>query len=381
MTDMDTTKNKDRSTVENIDKTTILIVEDSRTQALLLQQLLQKNGFIVHNVNSARSAIEWLETNKPTMVISDVVMPEMDGYELCQEIKANPLTQQIPVLLLTKLTEPEDIVRGLECGADRFVTKPFDNVLLLDQVNNILLNQQLRTNSPSDEGLEVYFGGKHHVINSARAQILDLLLSTYESSLQQKRQLEQTNLQLNEALEVIRSRNREIAELAIRDPLTKLFNRGYFNDTFPDVIKRAQRYNQQLALIMCDIDYFKNINDQYGHQVGDMVLIRFAQAVEQRLRNGSDWIARFGGEEFVIVLPETDSAGAQQLAELLLKLIESLRIECGDETITLTASFGVAICAAVKSGEPTLNSMVKIADRCLYQAKAQGRNCCCSEQI
>jgi two-component system cell cycle response regulator len=359
----------------------VLIVEDSHTQAVLLEQLLGENGFAPYIVSSATSAYKWLSENKPTIIISDILMPDIDGYEFCHSVKHNPDTHHIPVLLLTCLSEPEDIVRGLESGADHFVTKPFDDEMLLTQLNNILLNKDLRDHPASQEGVEIFFGGKHHVINSERSQILDLLLSTYESSLQQKRQLEKINQQLKDALSTIKKRNDEIAELVIRDPLTKIFNRGYFNDTFPGVIKNALRHEKPLALIMCDIDNFKNINDECGHQAGDIVLRQVAQCLDDRLREGSDWIARFGGDEFVLVLSETDGAGAGELAESLRQLVAEITLEFGACRLPLTASFGVAIFSAANAAVTTMNEMVAVADRCLYQAKEQGKNCCSCEQV
>lgn len=359
----------------------ILIVEDSQTQALQLQQLFSEQGFKAMATAGSRQALSWLAQYQPSVIISDVIMPEIDGFELCRQIKQMPETQQVPVVLLTRLSEPEDIVRGLECGADHFVTKPFDHSLLLSQVRNILLNQQLRQQQDDSDGVEIFFAGNKHIINSERSQILDLLLSTYEGALQQKRQLERTNQQLNEALDTIKKRNAEIAELAVRDSLTGVFNRGYFNETFAGAIRRAQRYRQSLALIMCDIDHFKLVNDHYGHQIGDQVIKSIARCLEGCLRQGVDWIARYGGEEFIIVLPETDSAGALVVAERMREAVGQLSIECEPQPIRLTASFGVAGCNSEHSSVLTPNSTVAAADRCLYQAKKQGRNCCCVKEL
>lgn len=360
---------------------TLLIVEDSHTQALVLKQFLIDNGFNAVCVEDAHAALVWLQSNTPALIISDVLMPETDGFSLCETIKSTPQTRNVPVVLLTQLSEPEDIVRGLECGADHFVTKPFDHALLLAQISNILLNQQLRSHPVGEEGIEVYFGGNRHVVNSERSQILDLLLSTYEGALQQKRELEKINIQLNEALETIKKRNAEIAELAVRDPLTGIFNRGYFNDIFPGVIKHAQRYRQSLSLVMCDIDHFKLINDHYGHQAGDKVLKQVSHCLSNGLRQGGDWISRYGGEEFVIILPDTDKAGALVMAERMRALVAEFLIDCGSQPIRLTASFGIAFCSSENVADLTLNSIVEVADRCLYQAKDQGRNCCCHADV
>ncbi|EAT17218.1 diguanylate cyclase [Desulfuromonas acetoxidans] len=359
----------------------ILVVEDSYTQALKLEQLFEEEGLSVACADGASRALLWLENYRPALIISDVVMPDMDGFELCRQIKGHVETRHVPVVLLTRLSEPEDIVRGLECGADHFVTKPFDCSLLVSQVHNILLNQKIRSQQRNDDGVEIYFAGKKHVINSERSQILDLLLSTYEGALQQKRELERMNEQLNEALDTIKKRNAEIAELAVRDSLTGSFNRGYFNETFPGAIRRAQRYQQSLSLIMCDIDHFKLINDHYGHQTGDRVIKSVAQGLAQSLRQGVDWLARYGGEEFVIVLPETNLEGALVVAERMRRSIADQEIACDPQSIRLTASFGVAGCDPEHASMLTGNGMIAAADRCLYQAKKEGRNCCCSKNL
>jgi len=140
----------------------------------------------------------------PALIISDILMPEMDGYELSQKVKAHDELKGIPIILLTQLTEPEDIVRGLGCGADNFITKPYDRELLLSRIRYVLVNQEIRKDRVMEMGIEVFFAGKKHFINSDRIQILDLLFSTYENAVQQKRDLEQINKELKEALETIK---------------------------------------------------------------------------------------------------------------------------------------------------------------------------------
>jgi DNA-binding response OmpR family regulator len=181
----------------------VLIVEDSATQALQLQSLLEENGFEVVVANNGAAAICCMDELVPDLVISDIVMPEMDGYELCRKIKADEKLKGIPVLLLTQLTEPEDIVKGLESGADNFVTKPYNPKLLLSRIQYILINYSIRTRPRTEMGIEVFFAGKRHFINSDRIQILDLLFATYENSLRQKRELERVNQELKEAFETI----------------------------------------------------------------------------------------------------------------------------------------------------------------------------------
>jgi len=181
----------------------ILIVEDSPTQVLQLQSLLEESGYKVSVATHGAEALSYLDDHIPDLVVSDIVMPEMDGYELCRKIKADDDFKSIPVLLLTLLTEPEDIIKGLDAGADNFVTKPYDPKLLLSQIEYILVNRTMRTSPRTEMGVEVFFAGKKYFINSDRMQILDLLFSTYQNSLQQKRELERTNKELKEALDTI----------------------------------------------------------------------------------------------------------------------------------------------------------------------------------
>ena len=183
----------------------ILIVEDSPTQAIQLQSLLEENGFQVSIAYDGAEGLSCLKEENPDLVVSDIVMPEMDGYELCRKIKEDDDLKGIPVLLLTQLTEPEDIIKGLDAGADNFVTKPYDPKLLLSQIEYILVNRTMRTSPRTEMGVEVFFAGKRYFINSDRMQILDLLFSTYQNSLQQKRELERKNKELKEALDTIKT--------------------------------------------------------------------------------------------------------------------------------------------------------------------------------
>lgn len=183
----------------------ILVVEDSFTQAVRLQSLLEENGYRVTTAANGAEALSLLERTQPTLVISDIVMPGMDGYELCRRIKSVAKTAGIPVILVTQLSEPEDILKGLECGADNFITKPYEEAFLLSRIQYILINRRLRAKVCTDMGLEVFFANRRHFITSDRIQILDLLFSTYESALQKARELERANKKLQEALETIKT--------------------------------------------------------------------------------------------------------------------------------------------------------------------------------
>lgn len=182
----------------------ILVVEDSPTQAEKLKYVLEKNDLRVSIALSGKDALKLLKDHKPSIVISDVVMPEMDGYELCKHIKTDEKLKDIPVILLTALSDTKDVLRGLECGADNFITKPYDDGYLLSRINHILLNRELRKNEQVQLGVKVFFSGQNFLITSERQQILDLLLSTYETAVRQNGELIETRDELkalNEQLE------------------------------------------------------------------------------------------------------------------------------------------------------------------------------------
>jgi len=163
----------------------ILLVEDSATQAAKLQYLMESRGYATRVATNGRRALEAIRERKPRLVLSDVVMPEMGGYDLCRAIKSDPALQDIPVILVTSLVDPKDIVSGLESGADNFVRKPYSEDYLLKRIQYVLLNQELRRTEGAriDLGIVVYIGGQKHFINAERQQILDLLISTYEQAI------------------------------------------------------------------------------------------------------------------------------------------------------------------------------------------------------
>ncbi len=189
----------------------ILIVEDSPTQALHLKHILEKNNYSAHIERNGSDALKYMRKQKPTIVISDILMPEMDGYELCRQIRSEDNLKYIPVILLTQLFDPRDVIRGLLSGADNFVTKPYSEQFLISRIQYILANQELRRNSITEMGIEIFFAGQKHFITSDRMQILDLLFSTFENAVQRNQELEEANKELRKALETIEAIN-EVAE-------------------------------------------------------------------------------------------------------------------------------------------------------------------------
>ncbi|HEV8430059.1 MAG TPA: response regulator [Pyrinomonadaceae bacterium] len=167
----------------------ILIAEDSPTQAQRLQHILQQQGYSITIATNGHLALEAAQQRRPTLIISDVIMPEMDGYELCQRVKAEPALADVPVILVTTLSDPQDVIRGLECRADNFILKPYDERYLLNRVQFVLINCEMRQNDQPGMGIEIFFDGQKHFITADRLQILNLLLSTYEAAMQRNREL------------------------------------------------------------------------------------------------------------------------------------------------------------------------------------------------
>ncbi|MDB5324177.1 MAG: hybrid sensor histidine kinase/response regulator [Phycisphaerales bacterium] len=188
----------------------ILIAEDSPTQALRLRHILEQHGYQVTAATNGREALQSAGLRKPTLVISDVVMPEMDGYQLCEQIKSDPRLKNVPVILVTTLSDPQDVIRGLECRADNFIIKPYDEQGLLSRIQSVLINSEVHEPDPSDAGVEIYFNGRRHVITSNRLQILNLLLSTYEAAIHRNQELTLTKDDLRGANASLEAANKEL---------------------------------------------------------------------------------------------------------------------------------------------------------------------------
>ncbi len=299
----------------------VLVVEDSLTQALQLQFLLEAEGYQVTVAKDGIEGLEALSHGDFSIVITDWVMPKMDGIEFCQALRQQMTGGYIYVFLVTAKSSKEEIVKGLEGGADDYLVKPIEPAELVARL-------------------------------TTAKRILNL---------------EQT----------LKERNREISRLLNTDHLTKVFNRSYLDKQLTNDCRQAMRYRRWLSVILCDLDFFKRVNDNYGHQVGDEVLKKFASTMQETLRFGIDWIARYGGEEFVVVLPETDFVGAEQVCERLRQAVSEFEISDGNgDKFSITASFGVAVLpnSGLPGKEVTAFDMVGLADSCLYEAKAAGRN-------
>src|SRR5947208_6779291 len=188
----------------------ILVAEDSPTQAQRLHHILAQQGYRVTIAANGRQAFESAQRHKPTLIISDVVMPEMDGYELCRRVKSDPGLADIPVILVTTLSDPQDVIRGLECRADNFILKPYDERYLLSRVQFVLLNREVRQSEQTGMGVEIFFNGHKHFITADRLQILNLLLSTYEAAIQRNKELSVARDDLHKLNSRLEAANKEL---------------------------------------------------------------------------------------------------------------------------------------------------------------------------
>lgn len=297
----------------------ILIAEDEPVSRSILERYLTKEGYPLVSVSNGREALEKYRQEAFQIVITDWLMPEMDGTALCQAIRNQPAERYTFLILLTSQNSPEALVEGLEAGADDYIVKP---------VNPAELYVRLK---------------------GAR-RILDL-----EESLQRSLA--------------------EIRELSIHDPLTGAFNRGYLDQQLEHEIQRAYRYQHPLSLVMCDLDHFKLLNDTFGHQAGDEILKRCVANIGASIRRNIDWVARYGGEEFLIALPETDAGGCSVVAERMREKVAFSPDGNDDTIIRISASFGAVTLLPERDRIPTtVADLIQRADICLYQAKQEGRN-------
>lgn len=306
----------------------VLIAEDDPVSGKLLKRMLESWGHEVVMAQDGNGAWDIFQSQKIKFVIADWMMPVMDGVTLCRKIRASDVSGYIYFILLTGKDKKEDIIAGLDAGADDYVIKPFER-------------------------------GELRVRVRAGERILEL-----------ERKLSEQNEKLN-------SLNIKLEELIRLDPLMDIGNRRYFYETVEKVHHQARRYAKSYGIIMCDIDNFKSFNDIYGHLGGDGILRTVADAIRKSVR-ASDHIFRYGGEEIVVILPEQDLENTIRVAEKIRSNIEALDIQHkGTSRGMLTISCGAAV---FDGGNPDLKweAVLELADRALYQAKTSGRNQVCS---
>ena len=446
----------------------VLVVDDVPANVRLLEARLTAEYFDVVTATSGQDALAVCERAECDLVLLDVMMPDMDGFEVCRRLKSNPATQHIPVVMVTALDQPSDRVRGLEAGADDFLTKPIPEMALIPRVRSLarlkvvtdelrmraLTSREIGIQSPerdavSDTGrngrvlivddrpasyerIAAVLKAEHEVevepdpnqalFHSADGNydlvIVSLGMENFDALrlCSQLRSLDRTrNLPIlaitepdntarmargleigvndflmrpidkNELLARVRTQVKKrryterlrdnfqmSIEMAITDALTGLSNRRYMESHLATLIEQAAARGKSLAALVLDIDYFKAINDTHGHDAGDDVLRDFALRIKRSIR-GIDLACRYGGEEFVIIMPETDMAVAAMVAERLRRRIaaDPFAVAQGTRHIPVTISIGIA---GLRGKEDTAANLLKRADEALYRAKRDGRN-------
>jgi two-component system, cell cycle response regulator len=296
---------------------TVLVIDDS---AAIREQVLRtlSNVSLFDNYREASDGLEGFKTlidSKADLVICDVEMPRMDGFKFLQLVESRPELLGVPIIMLTGMMDFDSKIRGLEQGASDYLTKPFDAGELVARVK-----VQLKIKSLQDE---------------------------------------------------LRKANELLTRLTNIDHLTNLFNRRYLSEVMESEFFRARRNKDHLSLIIIDIDYFKKINDTFGHQNGDIVLASVAGVAQRQLR-AYDSAARYGGEEFVLVIPGTSLAGGVMVAERVRRAVLECRFPAPMEEVTVTISAGVA--SYPSPLVDSVDSLFRHADEALYRAKQNGRN-------
>jgi len=445
----------------------VLVVDDVPANVKLLEARLSAEYFDVLTAMNGAEALAICDKAECDIVLLDVMMPDMDGFEVCRRIKSNPATHHIPVVMVTALDHPSDRVRGLDAGADDFLTKPVSDVALIARVRSLarlkMMTDELRMraltsreiglgSAENDTIADAGRGGRILIVDdraSSAERLAAMLAAEHTADVElnpsdalfhaaegnydlivvslalqnhdalrlcsQIRSLERTrnvpvlavcdgedNARLIRGLEIgvndylmrpidrnelsarvrtqirkkryterLRDNVQQSIEMAITDALTGLYNRRYMETHLSSLVEQAVSRGKPLTVLVLDIDFFKSINDTHGHDAGDDVLREFATRVRKSIR-GIDLACRYGGEEFVIVMPETDMGVAAIVAERLRRRIasESFAIGNGTRAIEVTISIGLATLDA----DDNAGTILKRADQALYRAKRDGRN-------
>ena len=445
----------------------ILVVDDVERNVRLLEAKLSAEYYEVVTASNGQEALQKIRVVQPDIVLLDVMMPEMDGYEVCRRIRATPEIMHVPVIMVTALSEVEDKVQGLEAGADDFLTKPVDDRSLFARVRSLvrlkMTNDELRLRLQTGRQLGVLKpgqligdqdasnaeilvveqseiagrrtagiladdGNQVTVVDSAsdcmtkiETMDFDLILvstdmaeddplrllaqlrtnartrplpivaildmadrQTFERASElgatdflakpvEKSELlarARTQIRRKRFQDQLRQDYEQSIAMALKDPLTGCYNRRYLDAHLGGQVVDAQEKGKALSLLMMDIDLFKVVNDSHGHAAGDQVLIEVARRFSETIRD-FDMLARFGGEEFVVAMPDTGPRIASVVAERLRRVIADTPIALDGHEINLTISIGVA--DTNLAGNPA--ELLLLADEALYRAKANGRNC------
>ena len=295
----------------------VLIVEDDERDTKLLNEYLRTVNCSLKHAKTGDSALKAIHAVKPDVVLLDIVLPDIDGWSICQKIKGSDHLRNTQVVMLTSLKDMDSRIRGFEAGADDFVLKPIQAEELQARVDALLKKK-------------AYLDGLVNKVSLA-------------------------------------------VKSSITDALTGLYTHGYLKHFIDLEIKRARRHNHCLSLVMIDVDDFKMFNDTHGHLSGDSALKQLSKVFRNTIRE-TDLPARYGGEEFSVVLPYTDQTGAQDVAKRIQNAIAHYNASADRDHVPIP-SVSMGICVYPDSGIETVEQFIEAADRALYMAKSDGKNC------
>lgn len=454
----------------------VMVVDDILPNVKLLEAKLMSEYYDVITAESGPEALEKLQEEQPDIILLDVMMPGMDGFEVCRRIKADPKIAHIPIVMVTALTDKEDRVKGLEAGADDFLSKPINDVALMARVRSLVRLKmtidewRVRENTARQLGVsedaasvmqqpvdnakiliiedqdfeiekfgqtlqvdddQVYFSTNgmdalkkvaeqpfdllivslnlenedglrlsSHLRSNETTRAVPILMVGSEDDMDKvARGLEmgahdyvlrpvdrneflarvRTQIRRKRYQEKLRSNYESNLTMAIRDPLTGLYNRRYMETHMAKLLEKQAENHKPMGVLLLDIDHFKSVNDTHGHGAGDDVLKEFSKRLSDNLR-GFDLIARLGGEEFVAILPDVSEEKAYFIAERLRRSICEVPFTAngGELSLSISSSIGGAI---IHRGGHLVHSVLERADKCLYHAKEHGRNCTIFERV
>ncbi|MDJ0647172.1 MAG: PleD family two-component system response regulator [Xenococcaceae cyanobacterium MO_188.B19] len=324
----------------------ILVIDDRPENLRLLSVMLTKKGYTVRKAINGDLGIRAAYAVTPDIILLDINMPNIDGYEVCKKLKANPQTKQVPIIFVSALDQTLDKVKAFRYGASDYITKPFQ----IEEVSARIENQ--------------------------------LSIRRLQETLETKnRELERINLQLQQEIHSRSAAENELAKinqklqtLATVDSLTQLANRYHFENFLAQEWKRMRREKSSISIILCDIDYFKLYNDNFGHQAGDICLQKVAQGISSQIRRPADLVARYGGEEFVVVLPNTNSEGALKVANNIRQTVQALKLDHPYSQISDVVTISLGVSSTIPNSDQSTGELLTIADQALYKAKKLGRN-------
>jgi len=311
--------------IHNHDKPVILIVDDTLTGRRAIASVLPEQEYDLSLASNGAEALSLATKLKPDVILLDVMMPGLSGYEVCRQIRSTPVLSDIPILMITSLTERDERLKGIASGAADFISKPFDALELSTRIRNITR------------------------------------LNRYRKLRERNRQL--TIMQQD--LADLKNKKHHLQKLAMIDDLTNLHNRRSLLSKGREEFERARRYKSNLSALMIDVDKFKNVNDTFGHGVGSFILKSLAFELKKNLR-AIDIPSRLGGDEFFILLPHTARDSALVLAERLREAIAARDFKMNRRTIRVTISIGVS---TLSTSMNALTELMEAADIALYQAK------------